>query len=252
MRKVNLFNAKYIIRLDDACHQMPLEKWTIFENYFNKIGIKPIIGVIPMNKDPKMGSSFNKNFWSYIKKLENNGWSIAMHGLNHLFQKTNPKDSFFNFGDKSEFVGKSLKDQQKILTKSLKIFEENKISPSLFMAPSHTFDSSTLKALELTTKINVITDGFSFRPFKINDFYFLPQQLWSVKKIPYGFFTICIHPTSMTEIEIHKMIGEIDLISESIISFEEIDFNKVKSFSLLDFIFSKFYLVLLKIKLTFK
>jgi len=246
--KVNLFKARYIIRLDDACHQMPLEKWGIFENYFNKRGIKPIIGVIPMNKDPKMGSSFNKNFWSYIKKLENNGWSIAMHGLNHLFQKTNPKNSFFNFGDKSEFVGKSLDDQQRILTKSLKIFEKNKISPSLFMAPSHTFDSSTLKALELSTKIKIITDGFSFRPFKISNFYFLPQQLWSVKKMPLGLFTICIHPTTMNEAEIELLLDEIKSISNNIISIDDLNFKKIKKYNFVDFLFTFLYKIALKYK----
>ena len=135
-----VLNSKYIIRLDDACHQMPLEKWEIFEAFFEKKNIKPIVGVVPLNKDKSLGSQFNENFWQLIKKWENKGWSIAMHGLHHQFHKIKPKNSFFNFGNKSEFVGKSVDNQIEIVQKSIQCFKENNIEPKIFMAPSHTFD----------------------------------------------------------------------------------------------------------------
>ena len=65
------------------------------------------------------------------------------------------------------------------------------------MAPSHTFDSIHLMALEYRQEYRIVTDGFSFRPFKKNNFTFIPQQLWSVWKMPFGLYTICIHPTPM-------------------------------------------------------
>ena len=53
--------------------------------------IKPVLGVIPNNKD-------NMSFWHIQKLLANskrlgvNGWSIAMHGYNHHYDKeTNKK-----------------------------------------------------------------------------------------------------------------------------------------------------------------
>ena len=51
--------AKYIIRLDDACYQMPIKKWEKFEAFFIKNGIKPIVGVVPDNKDKKLGNEYD-------------------------------------------------------------------------------------------------------------------------------------------------------------------------------------------------
>lgn len=245
---MNLYKAKYIIRLDDACHQMPLEKWKIFEAFFDKKNIKPIIGVIPLNKDKSLGSETNHNFWELIKSWETKGWSIAMHGLHHQFQKIKPKNSFFNFGNKSEFVGKSVDNQIEIVQKSIQCFKENNIEPKIFMAPSHTFDSYTLIALESTTNIRVVTDGFSFRAFKKNKFTFIPQQLWSVRKMPFGLYTICIHPTSMNLDQIHKYIEELEQISDHIISPSSIDLKSVKNQGFLDLIFEKIYLFIANYK----
>lgn len=242
------FPSKYILRLDDACHQMPLEKWKIFEAFFEKTNIKPIVGVIPLNKDKSLGSFKNNHFWRLIKNWETKGWSIAMHGLNHQCEKINPKKSFFKFGNKSEFVGKSQKEQMEMVHNSISCFEQNNIKPSIFMAPSHTFDSNTLNALELSSKIRIITDGFSFRAFKKNNFIFIPQQLWSVWKFPLGLYTICIHPTSMTTQNIYELIKDLEKISSNIISLSEIDFKSIKNQGLLDVFFEKIYLILSKYK----
>ena len=43
---------------------MPLEKWRIFETFFDKNNIKPIIGVIPLNKDKSLGSDRIITSWS--------------------------------------------------------------------------------------------------------------------------------------------------------------------------------------------
>ncbi|MDB2329286.1 DUF2334 domain-containing protein [Candidatus Arcticimaribacter forsetii] len=245
---MNLHRAKYIIRLDDACHQMPLEKWNIFESFFDDNNIKPIIGVIPLNKDKGLGSNSNPDFWNLIKSWKNKGWSIAMHGLHHQCEKIIPRHSFFKFGNKSEFVGKSLNNQTKIIQQSIDCFEQNNIEPGMFMAPSHTFDSYTLNALESSTRIRVITDGFSFRPFRKNNFIFIPQQLWSVRKLPFGLYTICIHPTSMKMDQIHKFIEELEKIAEHIISPFDINFENIKNQGFLDLIFEKVYLLISRYK----
>ncbi len=245
---MNLYKAKYIIRLDDACHQMPLEKWRLFETFFDEKKIKPIIGVIPANKDKSLGSELNHDFWSLIKSWKDKGWSIALHGLHHQFKQIKPESSFFNFGNKSEFVGKTLENQTEIIRKSIECFEENNIKPLMFMAPSHTFNKNTLKALELASEIKMITDGFSFRPFKKNNFIFIPQQLWSVWKIPFGLYTICIHPTPMSTDQIHKFIDELERISTHIISPKDIDLRSIKNQGFLDLIFEKIYLIFAKYK----
>ena len=44
-------DARYLIRLDDACPQMHHEKWNKIEEIFDIFDIKPIVAIIPDNKD---------------------------------------------------------------------------------------------------------------------------------------------------------------------------------------------------------
>lgn len=44
---------KYLIRLDDACPTMDAKKWQRIEDVFDTYGIRPMVGIIPANKDPK-------------------------------------------------------------------------------------------------------------------------------------------------------------------------------------------------------
>ena len=245
---MKLFTAKYLIRLDDACHQMPINKWNMFEAFFIENGIKPIIGVIPDNKDKVLGNEYDHNFWGRVRNWKNLGWSIAIHGLNHILKPIDEKEAFFGFGKKSEFVGLTKNEQNKIIKRSLELFKANKVNPKIFMAPSHAFDIVTLESLKDVSSIKLITDGFSFRPFIKDDFIFLPQQLWSVKKMPLGLFTICIHPTTMNEAEIELLLNKIKSISNNIISIDDLNFKKIKKYNIVDFLFSFLYKIALKYK----
>ena len=42
---------KYLIRLDDACETMDLNKWLRMESLLSKYNVKPLIAVIPNNED---------------------------------------------------------------------------------------------------------------------------------------------------------------------------------------------------------
>ena len=44
--------VEYCIRLDDACPQMNAEKWARIERILDKYKVRPIVGVIPENRDP--------------------------------------------------------------------------------------------------------------------------------------------------------------------------------------------------------
>ena len=107
---------------------------------------------------------------------------------------------------------------------------------------------SICESLKDVSSIKLITDGFSFRPFIKDDFIFLPQQLWSVKKMPLGLFTICIHPTTMNEAEIELLLNEIKSISNNIISIDDLNFKKIKKYNFVDFLFTFLYKIALKYK----
>ena len=227
---------------------MAVKNWKKFELFFEEQNIKPIIGVVPENKDKKLGNEYDPDFWLKVKKWDKLGWSIALHGLNHLLQPIDPSKSFFGFGKKSEFVGLSKNQQTKIILKSLSIFNTNNIEPKLFMAPSHSFDQITLECLKEFSTIKLITDGFSYRNFKKQGFIFIPQQLWSVKKMPFGLYTICVHPTTMSESQIDEFLEKLKGIKNQIIGLDDMDLTTAQNFDIKDQIFSLIYRIIANIK----
>lgn len=83
-------SPKYIIRLDDASEFMDYEKWDPFFIILDKFRIKPIIAVIPFNKDPEMTNKNNDlGFWSKVRLWQEKGYRIALHGYSHLYSNRN-------------------------------------------------------------------------------------------------------------------------------------------------------------------
>ena len=73
-------DAKYLIRLDDACPQMHHEKWNKIEEIFDFYNIKPIVAIIPDNKDKTLNiKDEDPNFW---KKALN--WKIKVGQLDFM------------------------------------------------------------------------------------------------------------------------------------------------------------------------
>ena len=54
----------YLIRLDDACPTMNRRKWQRIEDILDRYGVKPMVGVIPANADPKqIIDEPDRHFW---------------------------------------------------------------------------------------------------------------------------------------------------------------------------------------------
>ena len=236
------FKSRYLIRLDDANHYCNVDKWRRIEFILDKYNITPIVAVVPFNKDENLiKSKYNELFWEKVKSWENKKWTIALHGYKHLYHEVDKKNLMFPFYNRSEFGGLTLKKQKEILNKSLKIFTNNGICPKVFVAPSHTFDFNTLKALKSETSIRIISDGIAFNQFYLNNFHFIPQQLWSLKKRLKGLWTVCLHPDTMTEVDFENLEKSINNIgARNIISINEINFSKRRK-SILDNLFSKYF-----------
>lgn len=45
--------TKYLIRLDDACPTMDSVKWKKMLSILDRYEVKPMVGIIPHNEDPK-------------------------------------------------------------------------------------------------------------------------------------------------------------------------------------------------------
>ena len=203
---MNTSKAKYLIRLDDACDTQDEAKWSAIENLLEGLKIKPIVAVIPCNNDTSL--YFNKkniNFWKKVKNWEKNGWTIAQHGYQHTHHDIKKEQLVLPFHNRSEFAGLDFKQQADLIAKGYAEFISHDIKPTAWIAPSHSFDKNTLKALKKTTPIRVVSDSIACYPYSYEDLVFIPQQLWWPKWRPFGVWTVCLHPNSMSFEEISSL-----------------------------------------------
>lgn len=218
-------NAKYIVRLDDACPTMNSEKWTRIENILTKYNIKPIVAVIPNNRDSEQViSSPNKNFWNKVRGWVDNDWHIAMHGYDHVYTTDNP--GIVPFNKASEFAGVPYPVQAEKIRKSMEIFNREQINVNIWVAPAHSFDLNTLKALKHHTNISIISDDIALFPYSKYDFKWIPQQVWYFRKLPFGIWTGCFHPNTMLEKDFSRLESFLENNHKFFIDIESLHFKK--------------------------
>lgn len=202
-------SARFLIRLDDACPSMDAGRWQRIELLLDEHAIKPIVAVVPDNHDPNLKrEADDPEFWSKVRRWRDKGWSIAMHGYQHLLQPTNAK-LILPFYRHSEFAGLSFEQQCDKLRTSWNIFAANGVFPDIWIAPAHCFDRTTISALSSETPIRVISDGIARNPYLEDGFLWLPQQLWSLKPKSAGLWTVCLHPNTMSDQEIDSLRHEL-------------------------------------------
>lgn len=191
--------SNYILRLDDASDYMDIEKWMRMERLLDKYQIKPIFGIIPKNGDESLVSKYQQNpeFWSLMHSWIDKGWIPAMHGYEHRYVT---EDGGINpVNKRSEFAGLSYEEQAEKIRKGYQLLVEHDISPEIFFAPSHTFDENTLKAIKSETPIRIISDTVAWDVYKEGEFWFIPQQSGSVRKLLFKTVTFCYHPNTMSD-----------------------------------------------------
>lgn len=163
--------------------------------------VKPMVGVIPNNEDPKQRiDHFDDGFWERVSTWEKKGWAIALHGYNHCYNSNEGLKGLNPMWKRSEFAGLPLEKQRDKIKKGISIMRGNGINPKYFFAPSHTFDLNTLEALRCESDIRIISDTIGRYPYKMGDFLFIPQISGHCIKMPVsGFYTFCFHPSTMED-----------------------------------------------------
>ena len=189
--------ARYVLRLDDACPTMDVSKWDRIEKIADTYGIKPLVAVIPENRDTDFAWENDPHFWKKVKRWQEKGWTIGLHGYEHCLVERG--GGLMPLDTKSEFVGLSLEEQRIKIRAAWNIFQSHDITPTVWIAPAHTFDENTVRALYEETSIRIISDGIALEPYFEKGFVWVPQQLSSVRNLPYGTWTICKHPNTMDE-----------------------------------------------------
>lgn len=210
--------SKYVMRLDDAASKRDMDKWARIERMLNKYNIKPLVGVIPFCQDKSMEHYLpDEKFWEKVKAWVEKGWTIAMHGYNHVCDSEcggiNPVNMV------SEFAGKPLEIQVEKIRKSADIFRENDIEPEVFIAPSHTFDNNTFVALKENSKVRFISDTVAWNAYSYKGFTFIPQQSGMCRKLPFSIVTFCYHPNTMNEEQFMELEKFLEKNAKRFISF---------------------------------
>jgi predicted deacetylase len=190
--KINKY-TKLLIRIDDVAENMNWKYMDKCEELFDQLKIKPLLGVIPLNKDPDLKKFERKdNFWEKVRSWQKKGWEITMHGCNHLYTQKSDKKDIFNYGGNSEFYGLEYSIQHEKIKSGLNEFKKKNINVRSFFAPNHIYDEDTLKALK-NLKIEIVIDGYGLFPFTKKNILFIPQLFYKEIFLPFGIQSTQIH-----------------------------------------------------------
>lgn len=191
---------KIAIRLDDITPDMNWSNFERFKSILDKYNIKALLGIVPENRDPKLMINLpRKNFWEYIGDLQKEGWTLAMHGFHHVY--TTHSGGLLPLNRNSEFAGLSFARQNRMIRSGKVLLERNGITTDIFMAPSHSYDMNTIKALK-KNGFTGITDGFGNSPYMWEDIVFYPisfKRSQTLKSKKDGYVTFVVHTNTMTD-----------------------------------------------------
>lgn len=230
--------AKYFFRLDDIAPNMNWENFYWLRKLFKQRGVKPLLAIIPDSQDPELLKyPGNPDFWGIINELYHDGWIITQHGYQHLYKT---KDGgILNINFRSEFAGLDFQAQNYQIAAGKQIMREKSIDPEIFVAPSHSFDKNTIRAL-LQNGFNYISDGIALYPFKKRGLIWLPQIFWRPRKFMAGLITIALHPNTMSREDLVVLQNFIEVNRNKIGNFSELtEWHKEAGF------FTKFFTFLI-------
>jgi predicted deacetylase len=183
----------YLVRFDDICPTMNWRVWDEIEGILVRNQVRPILAVVPDNRDSAlMADAPRADFWDRVRQWQSWGWTIALHGYQHIYVNRNP--GLVGIKANSEFAGLPRPEQERKLRAGMAIFQKEGIGTETWVAPSHSFDETTLDLLKLIG-IRIISDGFT--PVHFLDrrgMVWIPCQQWDrIRPVRAGVRTLCIH-----------------------------------------------------------
>jgi predicted deacetylase len=195
--------AQYLLRFDDLCPTLSRSGWQRFERLISEFGIRPILAVVPDNRDGElMLESPDPAFWERMCAMQAAGATIGLHGYRHVC--ISQGKSLVQLHSNSEFAGVAEEMQRTWIHAGLEILRSYGLNPGIFVAPRHGLDHSTLRALR-SEEIGLISDGFARRPFTRGGMMWIPQQLWAPVEKKHGLWTICMHSNTATQVQVDDL-----------------------------------------------
>lgn len=149
--------AQYLLRVDDLCPAVHAERWLRLGEMIDAFRIRPILAVIPDNRDPELAVfPANPDFWRQMRERQTAGATLALHGYRHTC--TREGRSLVPIHRTSEFAGASFEEQCRWIDAGLAMLRGRGLKPRLWVAPRHGFDRNTLRALG-RAGIEYLSDG---------------------------------------------------------------------------------------------
>lgn len=197
--------AQYLLRFDDLCPTHSPERWRRFTPLLEEFGIRPILAIVPENRDPALAASPpDPEFWDEMRALETSGAAIGLHGYRHLC--VNRGRSLVPLHRETEFAGVDESTQRAWIREGLAILRGHGLHPAVWVAPRHGFDRATLGVLR-EEGVGLVSDGFARRTFVRNGLTWIPQQLWAPETKEGGLWTICLHANTAPDSLVEQLRG---------------------------------------------
>ena len=221
--------SKILIRFDDICPTMNWEQWDKAKQILDEVGSPALLGVIPDCQDPDLQIDEPKaDFWKYIKGLQNQGFTIAMHGYQHVFDM-NAKGIITQkhpTKNHSEFAGHPYEVQYRKIKAGKDLLLQHGIETNIFFAPAHAYDENTLKALAANS-FKYLCDGKSCMPYTRKGIICIPARTGGVPgKIVPGINTVVLHVHEWVRRDKFKEIDDFSNLcirhQSELVSFEEL------------------------------
>ena len=207
--------ARYLVRFDDICPTMNWRVWEQLEPVLQAHGVKPIMAVVPDNHDPHlMADAPQPDFWARVRRWQAQGWTIALHGHQHLYATR--EAGLVGINRYSEFAGLAEDRQREKLQLALAVFEREGVRADAWVAPAHSFDAVTLRLL-LQAGIHVVSDGFYTRAVRHLGAVWVPQQLWRFRPMRRGLWTVCFHHNSFDPAAVERFARDIAAYARRIV-----------------------------------
>jgi predicted deacetylase len=195
--------AQYLLRFDDLCPTWARERWERFEPLLEEFGVRPILAVVPENRDEALAPAApDVEFWETMHTMQAAGAAIGLHGFQHIC--TSRGRGLIPLHGETEFAGVAEATQRAWIREGLEILRGHGLNPTIWVAPRHGFDGATLRALR-AEGIGVLSDGFARRPFVRDGVVWIPQQLWEPEAKASGVWTICLHANTAPDALVERL-----------------------------------------------
>ena len=227
------------VRIDDVSEFMDRTKFLALMDDLEKRNIKGMLGIIPHCCDEKLiQETENLEFWNQIKKYKEEGWILAMHGVNHVYD-INARSLVSN-SLKSEFAGHPYGFQFEKLKKGVEILKQHGIETNVFFAPGHSYDKNTILALK-NLGFRYVSDGRSNYVYERWGMKFVPCKIYGCPKKAKGHITLALHPCAVS-IPYKWPVDFIDKNRAKVCDYKDLMEQEAKN-NLYNIIYEMFYVI---------